>query len=81
MHKHPTSQIRRTIYHHSESAQEVKACCVHRNDELPPCMIIGNSSASREQRQSNHMVVRANQEAAFEPIKSCLEGKPHVFES
>jgi len=27
------------------------------------------------------MVVRANQEAAFEPIKSCLKGKPHVFES
>jgi hypothetical protein len=27
------------------------------------------------------MVVRANQKAAFEPIKSGLEGKPHVFES
>ena len=27
------------------------------------------------------MVVRANQEAASEPIKAVLKGKPHVFES
>jgi hypothetical protein len=27
------------------------------------------------------MAVRANQEAAFEPNKSGLKGKPHVFES
>jgi hypothetical protein len=26
------------------------------------------------------MVVRANQEAAFEPMNAVLKGKPHVFE-
>ena len=35
IYNHPTNQKRRTI-HHSESAQWVKACCVHGNDELPP---------------------------------------------
>jgi hypothetical protein len=72
---HPTSQKRRTI-HHPESAQEVKACCVYRNDELPPSdnnRYIFNSKELGELQ--NNMTVRANQEAALEPNKSGLKRK------
>ena len=76
MHKHPTSQIRRTIYHHSESAQEVKACCVHRNDELPSYednRYIFNSKELEELHDD--MAVRENQVVALELIKSHLKRK------
>jgi hypothetical protein len=59
------------------SAQQVKTCCVHK---LPPCD--NNSFTSKELEELHHdTVVRANHEAAFEPNKSGLKGKPHVFES
>jgi hypothetical protein len=70
---------RRTI-HHSESAQEVKACCVYRNDELPPYdnnRYIFNSKELEELQ--NNMTVRANQEAALEPNKSATIDGETVF--
>ncbi|MGA9170300.1 MAG: hypothetical protein WBZ20_09165, partial [Nitrososphaeraceae archaeon] len=69
------SQKRRTI-HHSESAQEVKACCVHRNDELPSYednRYIFNSKELEELHDD--MAVRENHEVALELIKSHLKRK------
>jgi hypothetical protein len=66
---------RRTI-HHSESAQWVKACCVHRNDELPPYDDNRYSFSSRElEVLHDDMAVRANQKVALELIKSRLKRK------
>jgi uncharacterized protein (DUF362 family) len=66
---------RRTI-HHSESAQGVKACCVHRNDELPPYDNNRYIFDSKELEElHNDMAVRANQEVALELIKSHLKRK------
>jgi hypothetical protein len=45
-------------------------------------IIIVYSFTSKELEKLHHdTVVRANHEAAFEPNKSGLKGKPHVFES
>jgi hypothetical protein len=66
---------RRTI-HHSESAQEVKACCVYRSDELPLYdndRYIFNSKELEELHDDT--AVRANQEVALELIKSHLKRK------
>jgi hypothetical protein len=44
-------------------------------------IIIVYSFTSKELEELDHdTAVRANHEAAFEPNKSGLKGKPHVFE-